>query len=229
MQTATPGTLYLVATPIGNLSDITFRALEILKSVDVIACEDTRHTGQLLKHFEIKKPLQSFHEHSANSKRFLLIDALQAGKSVALVSDAGTPLVSDPGFPLVRQAIESNVRIESIPGPSAVISALILSGFSCEPFAFFGYLPNKEKKRRDVLSGVLNEEKTLIFYESPHRLIRALKDIADIFKDRPIAVIREMTKKFEEVVRGSAGSIFQEFEKRKILGEFVIVIEGKTD
>ncbi len=226
MQTATPGTLYLVATPIGNLSDITLRAIEILKSVDIVACEDTRHTGTLLKHLAIKKPLQSFHEHSKDSKRFLLIDELQSGKSVALVSDAGTPLISDPGFPLVREAIENQIRIESIPGPSAVISALVVSGFSCEPFAFFGYLPNKEKKRREVLESVLNEEKTLIFYESPHRLVKSLHDISDIFQDRRIAVARELTKKFEETVRGRAAEVFRHFEKRKILGEFVIIIEG---
>lgn len=229
MQTATPGTLYLVATPIGNLSDITLRALEILKTVDVVACEDTRHTGLLLKHFEIKKQLQSFHEHSKDSKRFLLIDLLQSGKSVALVSDAGTPLVSDPGFPLVRQAIENDIRVESIPGPSAVISALIVSGFACEPFAFFGYLPNKEKKRRETLESVKNEEKTLIFYESPFRLVKALKEIAEIFKTRRIAVVRELTKKFEETVRGTADEVFCHFEKRKIQGEFVIVIEGRVN
>ena len=221
-----PATLYLVATPIGNLSDISARALEILNLVDLVACEDTRHSGLLLHHFNIKKPLVSFHEYNQKQKSVSIVDELLAGKNVALVSDAGTPLISDPGFGLVREAIEKGIRVEGIPGPSALVNALILSGFQTEPFAFFGFLPEKEKKRKDLLGEVVSEKKTLIFYESPFRLLRALKDIFDIFGERRISVAREMTKKFEEVVRGSAAEVSRHFEKKAPKGEFVIVIEG---
>ncbi len=221
-----PATLYLVATPIGNLSDITARALEVLRSVDLVACEDTRKTGFLLHHFEIKKPLISFHNYSEQGKTKLVVKELLDGKSVALVSDAGTPLVSDPGFRLVREAIRNHIRVEGIPGPCALVNALILSGFQTEPFAYFGFLPEKEKKRKELLGELVSENKTLIFYESPYRLERALKDIAAIFKERSVAVMREMTKKFEEVVRGNASEILAHFEKKKPKGEFVIVIEG---
>ena len=220
------GILYLVGTPIGNLADITVRAQEVLRAVDLVACEDTRTSGFLLHHLGIKKPLQSFHEHSGRGKSQSLIDALLSGKNIALVSDAGTPLISDPGFPLVREAIAQGICVESIPGPSALVSALILSGFSCEPFIFYGFLPQKEKKRRELLTEAAREKKTLIFYESPYRLLKALKDIAEIFGERPIAVCRELTKKFEEVVRGSAKEVLIHFEKKKPKGEFVIVIEG---
>ena len=218
----------MIATPIGNLGDITARALETLRSVDFVACEDTRKTGLLLHHFEIKKPLVSFHDHSHKGKAESLVGKLLSGKTVALVSDAGTPLVSDPGFPLVRDAIQNGIRIEGIPGPCALINALVLSGFATEPFAFFGFLPQKDKKRREFLCEVLHEKKTLIFYESPYRLLKSLKNIADIFGSRRIALMREMTKKFEEVVRETADEVFKHFEKKKILGEFVIVLEGSA-
>ena len=176
----TPGILYLVATPIGNLKDVTFRALDALKSVDWIVCEDTRRTGLLLSHFDIKKPLKSFHDHSSPERCAEIIRALLEGKSAALVSDAGTPLVSDPGFPLVREAIHRGIRMESIPGPCAFVTALILSGFRTEPFAFFGYLPQKDSKRKGLLESLFHEEKTLVFYESPYRLLKTLKNITDI-------------------------------------------------
>ncbi len=220
------GILYLVATPIGNLSDISVRACKILESVDLILCEDTRTTGLLLHHFNIKKPLQSFHSANENKKSSGFADLLVSGKSVALVSDAGTPLISDPGFPLVRDAIQKGIRIEGIPGPSALINALVLSGFSCEPFSFYGFLPEKEKKRKDLLSETVSEKKTIIFYESPYRILRALKDLSEIFGSRRISVAREMTKKFEEVVRGTAAEVLQHFENKTPKGEFVIVVEG---
>ncbi len=223
------GILYLVATPIGNLFDVTGRALEILRTVDLVACEDTRRTGLLLHHLGIKKPLQSFHEHSGTGKLELIVNMLVSGKKIALVSDAGTPLISDPGLPLVRQAITNGVQVEAIPGPSALINALILSGFSCEPFSFYGFLPQKEKRRRELFSKLVQDEKTLIFYESPYRVVRTLKDISEIFGSRKISVAREMTKKFEEVVRGNAEEVLVHFEKKNPKGEFVIVIEGAKE
>ena len=219
----------MVATPIGNLSDITVRAQEVLKSVDVVACEDTRKTGMLLHVLGLKKKLESFHEQNENKKCGYLIDVLLAGKSVALVSDAGTPLVSDPGFPLVRDAIQKRIRVEGIPGPSALVNALILSGFQTVPFVFYGFLPQKDKKRRDLLADAAREGKTIIFYESPYRMLKTLRNISEIFGGRQIAVCREMTKKFEEVVRGDAAEMFRHFEKKKPVGEFVIVIEGNRE
>lgn len=225
MSTAS-GTLFVVATPIGNLSDMTERAKRVLESVDLVACEDTRTSGLLLHHFNIKKPLESFHEANENKKYQHLINLLLSGKNVALVSDAGTPLISDPGFPLIREAIKQEIRIESIPGPCALINALVLSGFACEPFAFYGFLPQKDKKRCDLLTECVKENKTLIFYESPYRILKTLNNIQDIFGDRRIAVCREMTKKFEEVVRGTAKDISVHFEAKEPKGEFVIVIEA---
>lgn len=221
------GVLYIVATPIGNLGDITARALTTLRLVDLVACEDTRKTGLLLHHFEIKKTMVSFHEYSNQERARFIIEELLSGKNVALVSDAGTPLISDPGFRLVRDVIQKNIRIESIPGPSALINALILSGFQPEPFAFFGFLPEKEKKRKEMLTETASEKKTIIFYESPYRIKKSLKNISEILGERRIAVMREMTKKFEEIVRGNAADILNHFEKKDPKGEFVIVIEGK--
>lgn len=230
------GVLYLVATPIGNLSDITERAKEVLRSVDVIACEDTRRTGLLLERLGIgKKWLESFHLANESAKSGSLIQMLLDGKTVALVSEAGTPLISDPGFPLVRGAIEAGIRVESIPGACALINALVLSGFPCEPFAFYGFLPQKEKKRRELLGelcsgrGEVRLAPTLVFYESPYRILRTLKDMSDIFEDRRIAVCREMTKKFEEVVRGTPAEALRHFEKKKPVGEFVIVVDGRDE
>ena len=225
---ASSGILYIVATPIGNLSDISARALETLKLVDMVACEDTRKTGLLLHHFDIKKQLVSFHEYSGPGKANGLAQELLAGKKIALASDAGTPLISDPGFRLVREAIEHGIRIEGIPGACALISALVLSGFQTEPFSFFGFLPEKEKKRRDLLQEISSEKKTLIFYESPYRILKALKDISEILGERRVSVSREMTKKFEETIRGTAEEISKHFLKKEPKGEFVIVIEGRT-
>jgi len=226
MMTAQTGTLFIVATPIGNLKDMTDRAQDILKGADLIACEDSRHTGMLLKHFDIRTKMISFHDHSHAGKTDRILSELLAGKHVALVSDAGTPLISDPGFPLVRDAIQRGIRVEGIPGPCAAINALVLSGFACEPFSFFGFLPPKDKKRRDWLNELVDEKRTLVFYESPYRLLKTLQDIADIFGDRRMIVAREMTKKFEDVIRGSAKSALNHYERKKILGEIVIVIEG---
>ncbi|MBI4368364.1 MAG: 16S rRNA (cytidine(1402)-2'-O)-methyltransferase [Candidatus Omnitrophica bacterium] len=223
------GILYLVATPIGNLGDMTFRAVEVLKAVDFILCEDTRRSGVLLKHFEIKKPLRSFHDHTSETKRQTIVSELMSGTSAAIVSDAGTPLISDPGFDLVRDTIRAGVRVETIPGPSAFVSALVLSGLPVHAFTFAGYLPPKEKAKREALARLAGEPRTLIFYESPHRLLKTLKAMREVLGDRKASVSRELTKKFEETVRGKLSEIFHCFEKRKILGEWTIVIAGEKD
>lgn len=222
--------LYLVATPIGNLKDITLRALEVLKSADVIACEDTRRTGSLLKHYQISKgawPLLSFHEHSGPGRVREIISLLKEGKKVALVSDGGTPLISDPGFPLVREAIREGIRVEAIPGPTAVVAALAVSGLPSERFTFWGFLPAKSVARKKELQEAADLEQTLIFFESPHRLAAVLCEMAEILGDREAALCRELTKKFEEVLRGTLNELAERFEKKKPLGEIVLVIAGK--
>ncbi len=219
--------LYLVATPIGNLRDITLRALDILKEVDLIACEDTRQTQKLLNHYEIKKPLLSFHEHSSKGKLQEIIRTLKEGKSIALVSDSGTPLISDPGFPLVREAIHSGIRIEALPGPSAVVTALAASGLPTHRYSFFGFLPPKSAARKKRITEISEREDTLVFYESPFRILQALKDLQEILGDRECVVARELTKKFEEVSRGFISALIEKFSKGKILGEFVILVAGK--
>lgn len=226
------GILYVVATPIGNMGDLSERAKQVVESTDLIACEDTRRTGLLLHRLGLKKTLVSFHDHSGPGKLPFLLSALEEGKHVAVVSDGGTPLISDPGFPLVREAIARGIRIEAIPGPCALIPALIMSGFACEPFAFYGFLPQKEKKRRELLSELFESRRrsrpspTLVFYESPYRILKTLRDLSEIFGSRRIAIARELTKKFEEVLRGTPAELLAHFEKKPPRGEFVIVVEG---
>ena len=219
--------LYLVATPIGNLRDITLRALEILKSSDFIACEDTRRTGQLLKQYEIEKKMISFHEHSGPGRVREIVSLLKEGKTVALVSDGGTPLISDPGFPLVREAVREDIRVESIPGPSSVIAALAVSGLPTERFTFTGFLSTKSNRRKKELKELAELGHTLVFFESPYRLLATLAEMVEIFPDREASVSRELTKKFEETVRGRLPEIQKHFAKRKILGEIVLVVAGK--
>lgn len=220
------GTLFLVATPIGNVEDFSPRAKRMMESADLVACEDTRRTGLLLHRLGIKKTLTSFHDHSGRSKLEFVLRELADGKQVVLVSDGGTPLISDPGFPLVREAIAKGIRIEAIPGPCALVQALIVSGFSCEPFVFYGFLPQKDNKRKTLLLEASREKKTIIFYESPYRMLKTLRDMAEIFGERRIAVARELTKKFEEVLRGSAAELLPHVEKNPPRGEFVVVVEG---
>jgi len=215
-----------VATPIGNLEDMTLRAVRILKEVDFVVCEDSRRSGMLLKHLEIKKPFQSLHDHSQRSKIDFILSELRSGKRAALVSDAGTPLVSDPGYPLVRDAIREGIRVEAIPGPSAFVNALVVSGLPMHEFSFLGYLPQKEKARGDMLSELSREKRTLVFYESPHRILKSMKNMLDIFGDRRVSVSREMTKKFEETCRGKLSEVLEYFGKKKVLGELVVVVEG---
>jgi len=223
---ASRGVLFIVATPIGNLGDITVRALEILKSVDLIAAEDTRTTKILLDHFEIKKPIISFYSYNEQRRVPDLIDKLEQGQSIALVSDAGTPGISDPAYSIVRAAIDADVPVVPIPGPTAFVAALVVSGLSADAFVFEGFLPAK-KGRQTMLKRLAKEERTVILYESPHKVLRTLADIQQYFGDRRIAVARELTKKFEEVLRGSVSSVLEHFSSRNIKGEFVIVIEGK--
>lgn len=220
--------LYLIATPIGNLEDITLRALEVLKSADVILAEDTRRTGLLLKHYGVNQgPLRSFHDHSGPGRTQEIVSLLKEGKQVALVTDGGTPLISDPGFPLVREAVREGIRVEAIPGASAVTTALVVSGLPAERFTFFGFLPAKAAARKKELQKISEREETLIFFESPYRLLVLLKELLEIFGDREAAVCRELTKKFEEVNRGTLKSLNEAWSKRKPLGEFVVVVSGK--
>lgn len=223
------GCLYLCATPIGNLEDMTYRAVRILMEVDIIACEDTRQTLKLLNHFEIKKPLISYHEHNKREKGSELLKMLLEGKNIALVSDAGMPAISDPGEDLVKLCIENNIDIVPLPGASASLTALIVSGFSTRRFCFEGFLSTNRKERRDRLSQLVLETRTIIFYEAPHKLIGTLEDLRETFGDREISVSRELTKKFEETKRGKISEIIETFKEKSIKGEFVLVISGIND
>jgi 16S rRNA (cytidine1402-2'-O)-methyltransferase len=221
------GILYIVATPIGNLGDITLRALEILKQSDIILCEDTRKTGILLDHYEVKRPLISYHQHSKVNKVDYIVELLKEGKKLALVSDAGTPSISDPGGKLVEEVGKiKETKIIPIPGPSAITCALSASGLISDKFIFLGFLPTK-KGRETVFKEIKEEKKTIVFYESVYRIIKTLKSL-DI-DNRKVVVCRELTKKFEEIVRGNSKEVLNYFEnnKDKVKGEFVVIIEGK--
>ena len=221
--------LYLVPTPIGNLDDITIRALEVLKSVDVILAEDTRTTGVLLKHYDIKNSLKSYHIHNEHHQTERIIADLKAGKKMALVSDAGTPAISDPGFLLVRDCLQNDVSVECLPGATAFVPALVSSGLPNDKFVFEGFLPVK-KGRQTRLELLSNETRTMIFYESPHRLIKTLNQFNEYFgEDRQASVSRELTKMFEETVNGTFTEIINHFGEKKIKGEIVVVVGGKTN
>ncbi|MEX1055741.1 MAG: 16S rRNA (cytidine(1402)-2'-O)-methyltransferase [Rhodothermales bacterium] len=219
--------LYLVPTPVGNLEDITLRALRILKEVDLIACEDTRTSGVLLSHFGIDTPRTSYHDHNESQKAPQLIDKMKAGQNIALISDAGSPGISDPGFYLVRECMKHDIRVEALPGPTAFVPALAASALPSERFVFEGFLPVK-KGRQSRLNELREETRTMIFYESPHRLVKTLAQFEEVFgEDRPAAVARELTKKFEEVRRGTVRQLRSYFgEQAKIRGEIVIVVAG---
>ena len=224
----TKGTLYIVSTPIGNREDITLRALRILKEVDLIAAEDTRHTGLLLRHFGIQTPLTSYFEGNESRKKEFILSKLRQGERVALVSDAGTPGISDPGFRLIQTAAENRIAVVPVPGPSAVIAALSVSGLPTDAFLFKGFLPHKSKKREDWLKQLEGVRETLIFYESPHRLSETLSDIFEILGDREMVLTRELTKIYEEVLRGKVSEIQTQIGERKLKGEITLVISGKT-
>ena len=221
-----PGKLYLVPTPIGNLEDMTFRAVRILKEADVILAEDTRTSAPLLKHFGIEKKVYAHHQHNEHQSSSEIVKFLKEGKKVALISDAGTPAISDPGFYLVREALKNGLDVECLPGPTAFVPALVNSGFPTDRFCFEGFLPLK-KGRQTRYKTLASEERTIILYESPHRLLKTLDEMAEFFgADRQIAVSRELTKMFEETVRGTVAEVKTYFETHPVKGEFVICVSG---
>ena len=219
-----PGVLYIVATPIGNLSDITLRAIDVLSGVDLIACEDTRRTQILLAKYKIKKPLLSYFEYNKLKRIDVILKSLKEGKNIALVSDAGTPGISDPGSSLIQKAIEENITIEAIPGACAFLTALVMSGLPMHKFSFEGFLPVKPGARKKVLQKLKSKETTVIFYESPHRIIKTLEAIKEVYQDRKIFIARELTKKFQETLRINAEDAISFFKDKKPRGEFVIII-----
>lgn len=221
-------TLYIVPTPIGNLEDITLRALRILREVSLIAAEDTRTTRILLQHYEIRTPLTSYHEHNKLAKLDAIFAALETG-DVAIVSDAGTPGISDPGYELVRQAIEQGIRIESLPGASAITTALVGSGLPTDGFVYLGFLPRKDRALRDFFTTIASERRTLVAYESPNRLVDTLKVVKDTLGDRPICVARELSKKFEEFQRGTVSAVLAHFTEQAPRGEIVLLIAGAPE
>lgn len=223
------GTLYVVATPIGNLKDITLRAIETLKAADVIACEDTRHASILLKAHGIATPTVSYHSHSGQAKTDKLIEALKEGKQVALISDAGMPGISDPGAALIRDAVAEGIKVSVVPGASASLCGLVLSGFPTDKFVFEGFLPVKSGSRGNRLKQLSEEERTIVLYEGPHRLVKLLAEIQEVFGDIPLSVSREITKMFEETLRSRASQLLKHFEQRPPKGEFVVVIPPKRD
>lgn len=227
MTTDRKTSLYIVPTPIGNLSDITLRALEVLKSADVILAEDTRTSGHLLKHYSIGKPMQSFHNFNEHKILDSLVGRMERGEVMALISDAGTPGISDPGFLIARASLQAGLLIECLPGPTAFVPALIKSGLPADRFTFEGFLPQK-KGRQTLLKKLSDEERTMIFYESPHRLLKTLQQFGEYFgAERKISVSRELTKVFEETVNGTLTEVTQHFAQKEVKGEIVVVIEGR--
>ena len=220
--------LYIVSTPIGNLEDMTLRAIRILKEVDCIAAEDTRHSHILLQKYEIKTQVLSYHSYSTTSRLEKIVEMLVAGKNVALISDAGTPGISDPAYTLVRAAIEAGIQIVPIPGASAVLAALVMSGKPMHQFLYLGFLPIK-KGRQTLLKSLVAEEKTIVIYEAPHRILKTLGDLKEYFGDREISVCREITKIYEETVRCKISEAIEHFTKKNPRGEFVLVIQGNRD
>ena len=218
--------LYIVSTPIGNLKDITYRAVETLKRVDLIAAEDTRHTRVLCEDYDIKTPLTSYFEHNKIQKAGHLIKLLGEGKDIALVTDAGTPGISDPGYHLIRLAKEQNIPMTVVPGPTALIAALSLSGLPCHNFVYEGFLPVKSAARRKKLEQFKGEKRTVIFYESPHRVMKTLKDIGEVLGEPHVVCARELTKKFEEIKGGTPRELFDHFSEKKPRGEFVLMIHS---
>jgi 16S rRNA (cytidine1402-2'-O)-methyltransferase len=222
------GKLFLVPTPIGNLKDITLRALEVLKEVDIIAAEDTRQTLKLLNHFEMKKTLINYHKHNEQSKSDEIIAILKSGQNIAIVTDAGTPGISDPGAIVVSKCIEQGIKFEVLPGATAITTALVYSGLDTTKFIFRGFVPRETKERKKLISEIKEAKETLIFYESPHRILSTLTFFVENLGDRRIALCRELTKLYEEIKRGTITEIIQSFEGKNIKGEFVIVLEGKS-
>ena len=218
--------LFVIATPIGNLDDITLRALELLKSVDLVAAEDTRHSGLLMKHFGIKKPFISYHEHNEAKRTAKLVERLAAGENVALITDAGTPGLSDPGLRIVRECIQRELSFTIIPGPSSILTALVGSGFSTKRFSFRGFLPVKTGRRERELRAAAESDETIIFFESPYRLTKTLAACIDVMPDRQLCIARELTKKFEEFRPGTARELFAHYQAHPPKGEIVLVVSA---
>ena len=227
-NTASRGVLYLVATPIGNLEDISYRAVKVLGSVDLIAAEDTRKTKILLDHYSISKPLLSYYSYNEKQRAPQLLEKLLAGQSIALVSDAGTPGISDPAYHIVQQALQNNIPVIPIPGASAFISALIVSGLPTDRFVFEGFLPLK-KGRKTKFEFLRTETRTIVFYESPHRILKTLTEISTYWGNRKVVIARELTKKFEEITRGSIQAVLAELSQKQPRGEYVVVVEGNRN
>lgn len=223
------GTLYLIPTPIGNLEDMTFRAIRLMKEADLIAAEDTRNTKKLCSHFEISTPLASYHEHNKEASGRQLVERLLKGENIALVSDAGMPCISDPGYEIVQAAIEAGIAVVPLPGANAALTALVASGIDPQPFFFYGFLPRGKKERKAELERLKRQGGAILFYEAPHRLKDTLKDMLNILGDREIVLCRELTKKFEEFLRGTVAEAVEWVEKEEIRGEFCIVVEGSED
>jgi 16S rRNA (cytidine1402-2'-O)-methyltransferase len=224
----TASTLYLVATPIGNLEDITLRALRVLKECDVVAAEDTRHSGQLLKHFGISKPLLSYFQFNEAKRSEDILERLRRGEKVALVTDAGSPGISDPGERVVKAALEAGFRVEAVPGACALISALISSGLPTDEFHFVGFLAHKSGQRRRRLEELGSVPGTLVLYESPYRVVKLLEELSELYPERPVVLARELTKKFEEVLRGNPRELLELMQKKSIKGEFVVLLGAKS-
>src|SRR5436305_813303 len=225
----TSSTLYLVATPIGNLEDITLRALRVLKECDVVAAEDTRHTGRLLKHFGVERRLLSYFQFNEAKRSEEIIERLRRGEKIALVTDAGSPGISDPGERVVKAAIAAGFRVESVPGPSALVAALTASGLPTEEFHFIGFLAHKSGQRRRKLEALRNFEGTLVLYESPYRIAKLLIELNDIYPERQVVLARELTKKFEEFLRGTPAQLLEIIKKRSLKGEFVVMVAGEGE
>lgn len=223
------GTLYLIPTPIGNLEDMTFRAIRLMKEADLIAAEDTRNTKKLCNHFDISTPLASYHEHNKETSGSQLMDRLLKGENIALVSDAGMPCISDPGYEIVRAAVQAGIAVVPLPGANAALTALIASGIDPQPFYFYGFLPRGKKERKYELESLKRQNGAILLYEAPHRLKDTLKDMLAVLGDRDIVLCRELTKKFEEFLRGTISSAVDWAEKEEIRGEFCIVLEGSID
>jgi 16S rRNA (cytidine1402-2'-O)-methyltransferase len=225
----TPGTLYLVATPIGNLEDITLRALRTLKECDLVAAEDTRHTGQLLKHFGISKPMLSYFQFNEARRSEEILERLRRGERVALVTDAGSPGISDPGERVVKAALSAGFRVEAVPGPCALVAGLTSSGLPTEEFYFAGFLPHKSGQRRRKLEELSGVPATLIFYESPYRVEKILGELNEVMPGRQVVLARELTKKFEECLRGTPAELLERLKERSVKGEFVVLVSGKAE
>ena len=225
-----PGTLYICGTPIGNLEDVSIRLLKTLRRVDLIACEDTRHTLKLLNRYKIKKPLRSYHEHSSDEREDYLLEELMNGKNIALVSDAGMPGISDPGPELVKKAIAAGLPIEVIPGPTAFTAALVISGLDSSSFIFYGFLPRRRNLRRNLLEALKMESRTVIFYEAPHRLLASLTDIKELFgEEQPVTIGRELTKQYQEMQRGTVAELLEIYQTRTPRGEMCLLLPGRKN